>query len=124
MDEAAALVYQHEAGDIDGYYYLLYLPRGGDSPRRSIGQSSGMFGTTVKLEVEDTSNSGSLYCISSSAKRQPKLKVMCGGEWLDCDVTVVDFNPTVYVIEPGQDYEAVAGAISIESEAREASSSD
>ncbi len=97
-DQAYALRYDHE--ESDEHYFLLYIPGSGNSQRSALGQSSGLFGTTVKLTLERTGNDGTLINVVSSAKKAPNLKIEVGGKKIPCDVTVVDYNPTVYHIFP------------------------
>lgn len=100
-DRAYALRYDdsNELGAGHEYYYLFYIPDGGQSPSRSFGTDSGLFGTTLNLRLERTGYSG-LYCVQTSVDRPPAPRVFLDGKRIRCDVTVVDYNPTLFFIEP------------------------
>lgn len=101
-DRAYALRYDYsnDLGAGHEYYYLFYIPDGGQSPSTSFGTDSGLFGTTLNLRLERTGYSGSLYCVQTSVDRPPAPRVVLGGKRIRCDVTKVDFNPTLFFIEP------------------------
>lgn len=92
-DHAYALMYEEAGDDENIYYALVYVPGAGDSHSTGFGPSSGLWGTTLRLELERTGNSGSLYCVKSSAKHAPDLKITVDGQKIKCDITMVDFNP-------------------------------
>lgn len=96
-DHAYAMMYEEAGDDENIYYALVYIPGAGDSHSTGFGQSSGLWGTTFRLELERTGNSGSLYCMKSSAKRAPDLKITVDGQKIKCDTTMVDFNPVIFV---------------------------
>lgn len=100
-DRAYALRYDYsnELGAGHEYYFLFYIPDGGQSPSRSFGTDSGLFGTTMNLRLERTGYSG-LYCVQTTVDRPPVPRVFLGGKRIRCDVTVVDYNPTLFFIEP------------------------
>ena len=100
---AHALRYDYYNGSNTEYYFLVYVPGGGDSSHSGFGQSTSIFGTTLKLELEPTGNDGTLFNIMSSAENVPNLKITLGGERIPCNVDTVDFNPTVYYIVPQYD---------------------
>ena len=100
---AHALRYDYDNGSGTEYYFLVYVPGGGDSSHSGFGQSTSIFGTTLKLELEPTGNDGTLFSIMSSAGNTPNLKITLGGRRIACDVDTVDFNPTVYYIVPQYD---------------------
>lgn len=100
---AHALRYDYDNGSNIEYYFLVYVPGGGESSHSSFGQSSSIFGTTLKLDLEDTGNDGSLFNIVSSAENAPNLKITLGGKRIPCYVDTVDYNPTVYYIVPQYD---------------------
>ncbi len=93
---AYALRYKHDSG----HYILLYVPGAGDGSLISCGQDSGIFGVTLKLELRSSGGGGSLICLSSSAETSPRLRLKLDGKRLDCEITDVDYNPTVYLIAP------------------------
>lgn len=101
-DRAYALRYDHfnELGSGHEYYYLFYIPAGGRSPSTSFGTDSGLFGATLNLRLERTGYSGSLYCVQTSVDRPPSPRVVLGGKQIRCEMQVVDYNPTLFFIEP------------------------
>lgn len=101
-DRAYALryAYPNEMDTGYDYFYLVYIPDGGGH-NIGFGTNSGLFGTTLELSAERTGNSGILYCIQTWAEKQPlELNVTLNGGRIRCDVTVVDYNPTLFFIEP------------------------
>jgi len=104
-DRAYALRYDYtsDLGAGHEYYYLFYIPNGGQgsqSPDTSFGTDSGLFGTTLNLRLERTGFSGSLYFMQTSAENPPKPRIILGGKHIRCEVQVVDYNPTLIFIEP------------------------
>ena len=100
-EHAYALRYDRETDTDTEYFYLLYVPGAGNQTDTSFGQSSSIFGTTFEIELQYTGNSGSFFCLTSSADKAPRLKVILDGEKIPCDVTTVDYNPTTFYIDPG-----------------------
>lgn len=102
-DRAYALRYDHthESGDGQEHYFLFYVPAGGHSPSTSFGTDSGLFGTTLELRLERTGYSGTLYCVQTSVENPPKPRIILGGKHIRCEEQVVDYNPTLFFIEPG-----------------------
>lgn len=125
-DHVYALRYTHrfdpESKSKD-YYYLIYVPGGGGAERCGFGYSAGLFNTSFKLELEGTNNQDGLYCaMTTSNKAAPELRVTINGKRLDDEITVVDFNPTLYTIASESDYsslKAASGDLYVESEERE-----
>lgn len=113
-DHVYALRYTHHIdpeSKTKDYYYLIYVPGGGDVDRRGFGYSTGLFSTTFKLELEGSKNYDGLYCaMTTSKKAAPQLRVTLDGKRLDDEVTVVDFNPTLYTIASESDYSALTNA--------------
>lgn len=102
FDRAYALRYDY-TNDLGGgyeYYYLFYIPGGGRSPSTSFGTDPGLFGATLNLRLERTGSSGSLYCMQTDAENPPKPRIVLGGKHIRCEVQVVDYNPTLFFIEP------------------------
>lgn len=99
--QAYALRYDRE--DRNEYYYLIYVPGTQGSNRQSVDMDSNVFGTTVTVELMLTGKSGSFFNLSVTAAKAPNLKVVLGGEKLSCQVTKVDYNPTVFYIVPQYD---------------------
>ena len=124
-DHAYALRYEYQIDpkhDNKDYYYLVYVPSGGDTGRRGFGYSSGLFGGSIKLELHESSGQDGLYCMMTTSKSgAPKLKVSLNGQELSAEVTEVSFNPTLYTIASETDYSmlaAAAGELYVESEER------
>ena len=113
-DHVYALRYTHRfdpESETKDYYYLIYVPGGGGVDRRGFGYSTGLFSTTFKLELEGTSGQDGLYCaMTTSKKAAPQLRVTLDGKRLEDEVTVVDFNPTLYTIASEDDYRALTSA--------------
>lgn len=113
-DHVYALRYTHRfdsESETKDYYYLIYVPGGGNVDRRGFGYSTGLFSTTFKLELEGTSGQDGLYCaMTTSKKTAPQLRVTLDGKRLEDEVTVVDFNPTLYTIASESDYSTLTNA--------------
>lgn len=99
LDKAYALRYERNVNGSSEYFYLLAVSGAGDQTHTSFGQSTGLFGTTLEVNLEWTGDDGSVFCLVSSAKNPPRLKVTVDGKKLDCEVKDVPYNPTVY-LEP------------------------
>lgn len=97
-DHAYALRYDYAAETGNEHFFLIYIPSAGDQTHSGMGQSDSIFGTTLTLELQRTGNSGCLFNVTSSADRAPKLKVILDGRKIPCDVTTVDYNPTLFFI--------------------------
>ena len=113
-DRAYALRYDYfnDLGAGHEYYYLFYVPDGGRSSSTSFGTDSGLFGITLNLRLNRTGYSGSLYCLQTSADHPPEPRVILGGKRIRCELQEVDYNPTLFFIEP--DYEhAERGAVEL-----------
>ena len=78
------------------HFFLVYVPSVGKSTRTGIGQSSSIFGRTLTLELDAASGESVFFNLSSSAEESPKLKIKLDGKTLPCEVTTVDYNPTLY----------------------------
>ena len=113
-DHAYALRYTHRfdpESKTKDYYYLIYVPGGGDVDRRGFGHSTGLFSTAFKLELEGASGQDGLYCaMTTSKKAAPQLRVTLNGKRLEDEVTVVEFNPTLYTIASESDYSMLTNA--------------
>jgi len=128
MNHAYALMYEktYEPARSDGrndYYYLIYVPGGGEAGRRGFGYSSGLFSDSLKLELSNLSGQDGLYCMATTSKKGgPKLKITLDDRKLDAVVTEVEFNPTLYTIASEYDYSTLtnaAGDLYVEQEERE-----
>ena len=113
-DRAYALRYDYtnELGAGQEHYFLFYVPAGGQSPDTSFGTDSGLFGTTLNLHLERTGFSGSLYCVQNSAENPPKPRIVLGGKHIRCETQVVDYNPTLFFIQPNY-AQAEPGAVEL-----------
>lgn len=89
---------------------MIYVPSGGSAARSGFGYSTGLFSTAFKLDLEDTNNQDGLYCaMTTSSKAAPQLRVTLDGKRLEDEITVVDFNPTLYTIASESDYSMLTG---------------
>ena len=113
-DRAYALRYDYtnELGAGQEHYFLFYVPAGGQSPDTSFGTDSGLFGTTLNLRLERTGYSGSLYCVQTSVESTPKPRIVLGGKHIRCEMQVVDYNPTLFFIQPNY-AQAEPGAVEL-----------
>ena len=113
-DHVYALRYSYRfnpKSETTDYYYLIYIPGGGDVDRRGFGYSTGLFSTAFKMELEGTSGQDGLYCaMTTSKKAAPQLRVTLNGKRLEDEITVVDFNPTLYTIASESDYSMLTNA--------------
>lgn len=98
-DRAYALCYVTPGEDLSTYCYLVYVPGAADSSHTGFGSASTLLGTTVKLELQRTGNSGGFYCIQTDREKEPRLIVTVDGKKYPCEVTEVEYNPTVYTLE-------------------------
>lgn len=87
------------------HYFLIYVPAGGQQSHMSFGLDSGLFGTTLDMRLERTGYSGSLFCVEVTGGKPPKPDITLGGKRIRCEVQVVDYNPTTFLIWP--DYSQV-----------------
>lgn len=102
-NHAYALRYDYSTETGNEYFFLVYVPNAGNQTNSGMGQSSSIFGTTLTLELQQTGNSGYLFNITSSADKAPNLKVVLDGKKIPCEVTTVDYNPTLFYIVPQYD---------------------
>ena len=113
-DHAYALCYVNQfdpRSETRDYYYLIYVPGGGRVSRQGFGTSVGLFNITYQLDLGGGNNLDGFYCAMTTAKKKaPKLQVTLDGRRLKSEVTVVDFNPTIYTIASESDYSALVGA--------------
>ena len=125
-DHVYALQYEHQLDPKNkskDYYYLVFVPGGGEASHRGFGYSSGLFSSSMKLTLDGTNGQDGLYCVATTAKNgAPKLRVTLNGEEMTAEVTAVNFNPTLYTIASESDYsslKAASGDLYVESEERE-----
>ena len=113
-NHAYALRYTHRfdpESDSKDYYYLIYIPGGGEASQRGFGVSAGLFGSTLKLKLTDPSGQDGLYCMMTTSKKNaPQLRVTIDDKRLEDEVTVVEFNPTLYTIATEQEREILKEA--------------
>lgn len=100
-DRAYALRYDYSNELNTGYecFYLIYIPDGGGH-NVGFGTRTDLFGTALELSTERAGNNGLLYCMQTWAEKPPALRVILNGSRIRCDVMVVDYNPTLFFIEP------------------------
>ena len=102
-NHAYALRYDYSTEAGNEYFFLVYVPEAGYQINSGMGQSSSIFGTTLTLELQRTGISGYLFNITSSADKAPNLKIVLDGKRIPCDVTTVEYNPTLFYIVPQYD---------------------
>lgn len=96
---AYALQYTQDNGNETEQYFLIYIPSTGKQNHSGIGQQSGLFGTTLRFDVSSVSGERVFFNIAYSADEIPKLKINLDGENLPCEVTRVNYNPTLFYDE-------------------------
>lgn len=99
LDCAYALRYDYST-DLDtgyDYFYLIYIPGAGGG---RFGTHSDLFGTALELSVESSRKGSILYCMQTHADKPPALRITLDGKRIHCDVQVVNYNPTLFFIEP------------------------
>lgn len=101
-DEAYALRY-----DLPGeyeyenkFYFLIFIPSAGHQTNSSFGFDSNLFGPVFKMDLEDTGDSGSLFCVEVNSEKPPKPEITVGGRRIPCSVREVEYNPTTFPIYP------------------------
>lgn len=99
-NHAYALRYDYSTETGNEYFFLVYVPEAGHQMNSGMGQSSSIFGTTLTLELKRTGNIGYLFNVTSSADKAPNLKIVLDGKRIPCDVTTVEYNPTLFYIVP------------------------
>lgn len=86
------------------YYYLIGVPSGGqrghNNVTTSFGLASGLFAPTIEIELEDTGDSGSVFCVVATSEKPPTLNITLDGKHIRCEVQEVDYNPTTFLIYP------------------------
>ena len=102
-NHAYALRYDYSTEAGNEYFFLVYVPEAGYQMNSGMGQSSSIFGTTLTLNLEHTGISGYLFNVTSSADKAPNLKIVLEGKRIPCDVTTVEYNPTLFYIVPQYD---------------------
>ena len=100
---AYALHYTHESESGNEHYFLVYIPCTGEQAHSGIRQSSSIFGTTLSMDVSSVSGQQVFFNICSSVSETPNLKIKLDGKVFPCEVTTVDYNPTLFYIVPKYD---------------------
>lgn len=100
LNHAYALRYDHANGKGVEHLFLIYVPGTGEQISSGIGQSGSIFGDVLQLNVQFTGNDDGLFNIISYTEKAPKLKITLDGKSIPCDVTAVDYNPTVFALVP------------------------
>lgn len=100
---AYALQYTQNTGNGEEQYFLIYIPSTGKQTHTGIGQHNGLFGTTLSLEASSVSGERAFINLVFSGDEVPKLKINLDGEKLPCEVTRVNYNPTLFYIVPQYD---------------------
>ena len=96
---AYALQYIKDNGNEEEQYYLIYIPSTGKQKHAGIGQQEGLFGTTLSLEFSSVSGERAFVNLVYSGDEDLKLKINLDGEKLPCEVTRVNYNPTLFYDE-------------------------
>lgn len=88
------------SGDFE-YFYLIYAPGYKLGGGQGLGQKGSSRSNTLIVELlcDDTLTEKALVFVSSTSDKDMKLKIMLNDEELPCEVTEVDFNPTVFTNE-------------------------
>lgn len=89
---AYALRYSNE---YDQHFFLVYIPSIGNSSHSSIGQSSSIFGRTLRLELDSAGGERVFFSLYSRAEEAPKLKIKVDGKTMPCEITTVDYDPAL-----------------------------
>ena len=101
-NHAYALRYDCATDAGNEYFFLVYVPQAGYQINSEMGQSSSIFGTTLTLNLKRSGNSGVFFNIISSADKTPNLKIVLDDKQIPCDVTAVNYNPTLFYIVPSE----------------------
>lgn len=113
-NQAYALRYTKDTGNSSGHYLLVRVPGASNSSSKRFSQTSGLFGTKIKLSLSRTGSNDTLYCISSTSDRAPKMEIALDGKKMPCQITDVSYNPTTYLITPEYDITAAPeGAVEV-----------
>ncbi len=98
-NRAHALRFDRQTESGTEYFFLVYAP-GTSYGAQGFRQGSSIFGTTLELELHRTGQNGRVLNLISSADRVPQIKVRVNSQEIPCDVTVVNYNPTMFYLEP------------------------
>jgi len=95
-----ALRYQTESGEQKATHYLIYHPSAYENTEIGASVQSGLFGTNIEVNLYDTSDpagtGNQLTAISSYSNKFAGLKVFSDGKKIACEITEVDYNPTLF----------------------------
>ena len=84
------------ANEYDQHFFLIYVPSVGESIRTGIGQSSSIFGATLKLELESSGGESTFFSLYSRGEKAPKLKIKVDGKNIPCEIITVDYDPALF----------------------------
>ena len=84
------------SNEYDQHFFLVYIPSIGGSARTSIGQSSSIFGATLKLELDSSGGERTFFSLYSHGEKAPKLKIKVDGKAIPCEITTVDYDPALF----------------------------
>lgn len=97
-----ALRYQTESGEQKATHYLIYRPSADKNADVSTGLQSGLFGANIQVTFHDNTDpagtGNQLTCISNYSNKFAGLKVYSDDKKIDCEITEVDYNPTLFKI--------------------------
>lgn len=82
------------------FYFLIFIPSAGHQTNSSFGFDSNLFGPVFKMDLENTGDSGSLFCVEVNSEKPPKPEITVGGRRIPCSVREVEYNPTTFPIYP------------------------
>lgn len=101
QDRAYALRYELP-GEYDyenRHYFLVYIPTA-DGRHTNFGSNSGLFGSSLLLDLWGTGENSYLFCFETRAEKPPRLDITLDGKHIRCDVREVNYNPTTFPIYP------------------------
>lgn len=96
--KVCALCYEEETPQGTAYYCLIYAPGVSAQAPYLLEESAGLFGTTVYVELYPAGEDEVLIDYVSVGKRAPKLEVRSAQGNYECEVTMVDYNPTLTAV--------------------------
>lgn len=84
------ILYRENAAQ-EGYEFLVYVPGAGNQVHTSFGSHSGIFGTVLEMQLEETGEDGNVFVIFYSGTDLPKINILLNGKKLSVDLQKVDF---------------------------------
>lgn len=100
---AYALRYDYSPESGNEYFYLIYVPGVGQQQDPSLDHSGSIFGNVLTLDLHSRGSGEYLFHVSYSATKAPKLKIVLDGKQIPCEISTVDYNPTLFFIVPQYD---------------------